>query len=109
MPSTELMQTPTREPAQPGGRHHRNARPASIGTGGRFRSESPAGFVGMRILAGASVIFSETGTAALGYPDWINHVCASTPLLCNNPQQLGIAAGVFGGLWIMAKAFLGHA
>jgi hypothetical protein len=57
------------------------------------------------VLAGASVIFSETGTAALGYPDWINHVCASTPLLCNNPQQLGIAAGVFGGLWIMAKLF----
>ena len=40
---------PTREHALAGGRDHRNLRPASIGTGGRFRSESPADCVGMRI------------------------------------------------------------
>ena len=45
---TDLMMTPTREPALKGGRDHRNPRPASIGTGGRLRSESPADFVGMR-------------------------------------------------------------
>ena len=38
----------TREHASEGGRDHRNPRPASIGTGGRLRSESPADFVGMR-------------------------------------------------------------
>ena len=38
----------TREPAQQGGRDHRNPWPASIGTGGRLRAESPADFVGMR-------------------------------------------------------------
>jgi hypothetical protein len=48
-PPTDLMPTPTRDPAQPSGRHHRNARPASIGTGGRLRSEFTADFVGMRI------------------------------------------------------------
>jgi hypothetical protein len=42
------MMTSTREPAQHGGRDHRNPWPASIGTGGRFRPESPADFVGMR-------------------------------------------------------------
>jgi uncharacterized membrane protein len=45
---TDLMMTPTREPACRGGRDHRNPWPASIGTGGRLRSESPADFVGMR-------------------------------------------------------------
>src|SRR5579863_288182 len=47
---TDLMTTSTRERALQGGRDHRNPRPASIGTGGRLRSESPADFVGMRIL-----------------------------------------------------------
>jgi hypothetical protein len=45
---TDLMTTSTRERALGGGWHHRNPRPASIGTGGRLRSESPADFVGMR-------------------------------------------------------------
>ena len=48
-PPTDLMMMPTREPACRGGRDHRNPWPASIGTGGRLRSESPADFVGMRI------------------------------------------------------------
>jgi hypothetical protein len=43
------MTTSTREHASRGGRDHQNARRASIGTGGRFRSESPADFIGMRI------------------------------------------------------------
>jgi hypothetical protein len=55
------------------------------------------------VLAGASVLFSNAFTAALGYPDWINSVCESVPLFCNNPQQLAIAAAVFGALWIIAK------
>jgi hypothetical protein len=42
------MSTPTREQRPRGGRDHRNPRPASIGTGGRLRSESPADFVGIR-------------------------------------------------------------
>jgi hypothetical protein len=46
--TTDLMQTPTRDPAPRGGRHHRNARPASSGMGGRLRAESPAEFVGTR-------------------------------------------------------------
>jgi hypothetical protein len=45
--------TPTREPPCRGGRDHRNPWPASIGTGGRLRSESPADFVGMRSSWGA--------------------------------------------------------
>ena len=55
------------------------------------------------VLAGASVLLSNTVTAALGYPDWINDVCASVPLFCNNSQQLAVAATVFGALWIIAK------
>ena len=55
------------------------------------------------VLAGASVLFSNTGSAALGNPDWISSVCVSAPLFCNNPQQLAIAAAVFGALWIIAK------
>jgi putative transposase len=47
---TDLMMTPTPEPASQGGRDHRNPRPASIGIGGRLRSESPADFVGIRTL-----------------------------------------------------------
>jgi hypothetical protein len=46
---TDLMMPSTREPAQQGGRDHRNPWPASIGKGGRLRAESPADFVGMRI------------------------------------------------------------
>ncbi|WP_456777378.1 dCTP deaminase [Bradyrhizobium sp. USDA 3315] len=42
------MTTSSREPASAGGRDHRNPWPASIGTGGRLRSESTADFVGMR-------------------------------------------------------------
>jgi hypothetical protein len=47
-PPTDLMTTSSREPASAGGRDHRNPWPASIGTGGRLRSESTADFVGMR-------------------------------------------------------------
>ncbi|WP_407193189.1 ATP-binding protein [Bradyrhizobium sp. STM 3566] len=47
-PPTDLMTTSSREPASVGGRDHRNPWPASIGTGGRLRSESTADFVGMR-------------------------------------------------------------
>src|SRR5262245_23589379 len=46
--SNELMTMPTREQGPRGGRDHRNPWPASIGMGGRLRSESPADFVGMR-------------------------------------------------------------
>jgi hypothetical protein len=53
-PPTDLMTTPTREPALGGGRDHRNPRPTSIGTGGRVHSESPADFVGMRRPAAGS-------------------------------------------------------
>ena len=38
-PSNELMRTPTREQGPTGGRDHRNTWPASIGMGGRLRSE----------------------------------------------------------------------
>ena len=55
------------------------------------------------VLAGASVLFSSTGSATLGNPGWITSVFASAPLFCNNPQQLAIAAAVFGALWIIAK------
>jgi hypothetical protein len=55
------------------------------------------------VLAGASVLFTNTVTAALGYPGWISNVCSSFPLLCNNSQQLAVAAGVFGALWVIAK------
>jgi hypothetical protein len=55
------------------------------------------------VLAGASVLFSETGTAALGYPSWMDRVCARVPLLCNEPQQLAVAAAALGALWVLAK------
>jgi hypothetical protein len=45
---TDLMTLSPREPASPSGWDHPNPRPASIGTGGRLRSESTADFVGMR-------------------------------------------------------------
>src|SRR5262245_40780408 len=45
----ELMRTLTREQGPAGGRDHRNPWPASIGMGGRLRSESTADFVGIRI------------------------------------------------------------
>src|SRR4051794_3806961 len=41
------MKSPSDRTATPAG-FHRNAWPASIGTGGRLASESVAGFVGMR-------------------------------------------------------------
>src|SRR5262245_5322513 len=44
----ELMRTLTREQGPAGGRDHRNPWPASIGMGGRLRSESTADFVGIR-------------------------------------------------------------
>jgi hypothetical protein len=44
----DLMSTRIREQGTRGGRDHRNPRPASIGFGGRLRSESPADFVGIR-------------------------------------------------------------
>src|SRR5436190_1428566 len=56
---TDLMTTPTRDPASPGGRHHRNARPASIGTGGRLRPESPADFIGMRMPSAKMTVWNE--------------------------------------------------
>jgi hypothetical protein len=49
-PPPDLMSMPTRQQGLRGGRDHRNPRPASIGTGRRLRSESPAGFIGMRSL-----------------------------------------------------------
>jgi hypothetical protein len=55
------------------------------------------------LFAGASIVFSSTGTAALGYPDWINDACLNIPLLCNDSYQLGIAAAVLGGLWVVMK------
>jgi len=42
------MSTSTREHATGGGRHHQNARPASIRPSGRLRPESPADFARMR-------------------------------------------------------------
>jgi hypothetical protein len=55
------------------------------------------------VLAGASFVFSNSGIAALGNPDWINNVCSSIPFLCNHPHQLGIAAAVLGALWLVVK------
>lgn len=55
------------------------------------------------VLVGASVLFTNTVTAALGYPGWISNACETVPFLCNNSQQLAIAAAVFGALWIIAK------
>lgn len=55
------------------------------------------------LLGGASIIFSNTVTAALGYPDWIHDACSNAPLLCNNSHQLGIAATLFGTLWVVMK------
>jgi hypothetical protein len=55
------------------------------------------------VLAAASIVFSNAVTAALGYPDWISDVCSNIPLLCNNSYQLGIAAAVFGALWVVMK------
>jgi ABC transporter substrate binding protein len=46
-----------------GGRDHRNPRPASIGIGGRLRSESPADFVGRRTGGGRWVIRLKTRRA----------------------------------------------
>jgi uncharacterized protein len=60
------MITSTREPAFQGGRDHRNPRPASIGTGGRLRSESPADFVGMRNRLPVEDVGLIVGTAVAG-------------------------------------------
>jgi hypothetical protein len=54
-------------------------------------------------LAAASIVFSNAVMAALGYPDWISDVCSNIPLLRNNQYQLGIAAAVLGGLWVVMK------
>jgi hypothetical protein len=50
-PAADLMTRRRESPPREGGRDHRNLWPASLGTGGRLRSESPADFVGMRIIA----------------------------------------------------------
>ncbi len=55
------------------------------------------------LLAGASIVFSNAVTAALGYSDWISNACSNIPLLCHNPYQLGIAAAVLGALWVFMK------
>ena len=55
------------------------------------------------LLAAASIIFTNSVTAALGYPEWIHNACSNLPFLCNNPYQVGIAAAVFGALWIIMK------
>jgi hypothetical protein len=55
------------------------------------------------LLAGASIIFSSSGTAALGYPAWISNACSNIGFLCNDPYQVGIAAAVFGALWVIMK------
>jgi hypothetical protein len=55
------------------------------------------------LLAASSIVFSNAVMAALGYPDRISDVCSNIPLLCNNQYQLGIAAAVLGGLWVVMK------
>jgi hypothetical protein len=55
------------------------------------------------LLAGASIVFSNAVTAALGYPEWISGTCSNIPLLCNNSYQLSIAAAVLGALWVVMK------
>jgi hypothetical protein len=55
------------------------------------------------LLAGASILFSSSGTAALGYPEWISSACSNVPFLCNNPYQVGIVAAFFGALWVILK------
>jgi hypothetical protein len=99
-PPTDLMTTSSREPASAGGRDHRNPWPASIGTGGRLRSESTADFVGMRsgsnrtmllnlltinilwtLHGGDSVRSSQLGAARLGpvkAPDF-SEITTSSP------------------------------
>jgi hypothetical protein len=49
-PSAKLNE-PVREPHRHPGWHHRNARLVCFGTGGWLRSESVAGFVGIRSIA----------------------------------------------------------
>jgi hypothetical protein len=55
-------------PSSGGGRDHRNPRPASIGTGGRLHSESPADFVGMRMRVIANSSESIPGQCSISRP-----------------------------------------
>jgi hypothetical protein len=73
-PPTDLMTTSSQEPASAGGRDHRNPWPASIGTGGRLRSESTADFVGMRThycaLANEFAVLRYTATSGQDVKEW---------------------------------------
>jgi hypothetical protein len=55
------------------------------------------------LLAGASIVFSNSGMAALGNPNWISDACSNVPFLCHNPYQVGISAAVFGAFWVILK------
>ena len=55
------------------------------------------------LVAGASIVFSNAVTAALGYPVWISDACSNIPFLCNNSYQLGIVAAALGALWVVMK------
>jgi len=99
---TDLMTTSIRERALAGGRDHRNPRPASIGTGGRLRSESPADFVGMRTKRG-SQLNNATTQRCSGYrsnhsspqsvsPAWL------TAVFINSRCSLAFARGHVQGL-----------
>jgi hypothetical protein len=52
------LNEPVREPHRHPGWHHRNARLVCFGTGGWLRSESVAGFVGIRSWLPVSLILS---------------------------------------------------
>src|SRR5919112_200011 len=54
------MNPPSDQPPPPAG-FHRNARLASIGTGGWLASESVAGFVGMRTLMSGGIAITRGG------------------------------------------------
>jgi len=85
------MMTSTREPAQQGGRDHRNPWPASIGTGGRLRAESPADFVGMRKMpipgkaARHSGMMPPTGSEIISLP-----LLADLPTFLNSRFTAGL-------------------
>jgi hypothetical protein len=55
------------------------------------------------LFAAASIVFSSTCIAALGYPDWINDACSSIPLLCNDTPHLALTAAALGTLWVAMK------
>src|SRR5262249_3734920 len=71
-------------PTSAGGRDHRNPWPTSIGTGGRLRSESTAGFVGMRLVARLLLVPSRSRarrSRRIAVAHWSPSVSAQQPTI----------------------------